>query len=92
MTKMFQQLSETIKLNHNIRNASHHFHSLQHFYAEPRAAKEILGWKSTTNLPEDLKERFAEYVSIGRDKKEINFEVDDKIVDSLNKYARSVTV
>ncbi|KAJ4795434.1 chloroplast stem-loop binding protein of 41 kDa [Rhynchospora pubera] len=54
-----------------------------HFYAEPRAAKEILGWKSTTNLPEDLKECFAEYVRIGRDKKELKFEVDDKILNSL---------
>ncbi|KAL0371313.1 UNVERIFIED_CONTAM: Chloroplast stem-loop binding protein of a, chloroplastic [Sesamum angustifolium] len=39
-----------------------------HFYAEPRAAKEILGWSGTTNLPVDLKERFDEYVKIGRDK------------------------
>ncbi|KAJ6736098.1 UDP-GLUCOSE 4-EPIMERASE [Salix viminalis] len=36
-----------------------------HFYAEPRAAKEILVWQGTTNLPEDLKERFDEYVKIG---------------------------
>lgn len=56
---------------------------LQHFYAEPRAAKEILGWKGTTNLPEDLKERFNEYVQIGRDKKEIKFEIDDTILASL---------
>ncbi|XP_072996216.1 chloroplast stem-loop binding protein of 41 kDa a, chloroplastic [Typha latifolia] len=54
-----------------------------HFYAEPRAAKEILGWTSSTNLPEDLKERFAEYVSIGRDKKQIKFDTDDKILESL---------
>ncbi|KAL0551062.1 hypothetical protein IC582_010136 [Cucumis melo] len=54
-----------------------------HFYAEPRAAQEILGWKSTTNLPEDLKERFEEYVKIGRDKKAIKFELDDKILESL---------
>ncbi|XP_019188598.1 PREDICTED: chloroplast stem-loop binding protein of 41 kDa a, chloroplastic isoform X2 [Ipomoea nil] len=54
-----------------------------HFYAEPRAAKEILGWQGTTNLPEDLKERFEEYVKIGRDKKEIKFELDDKILESL---------
>lgn len=54
-----------------------------HFYAEPRAAKEVLGWKSTTNLPEDLKERFGEYVKIGRDKKEIKFDLDDKILESL---------
>ncbi|PHT38161.1 Chloroplast stem-loop binding protein of 41 kDa a, chloroplastic [Capsicum baccatum] len=54
-----------------------------HFYAEPRAAKEILGWSATTNLPEDLKERFEEYVKIGRDKKEMKFELDDKILESL---------
>lgn len=56
---------------------------VQHFYAEPRAAKDILGWKGTTNLPEDLKERFEEYVRIGRDKKPMKFELDDKILDSL---------
>ncbi|BBH10300.1 chloroplast stem-loop binding protein of 41 kDa, partial [Prunus dulcis] len=54
-----------------------------HFYAEPRAAKEVLGWKSTTNLTEDLKERFEEYLKIGRDKKTIKFELDDKIIESL---------
>ncbi|KAK8966123.1 hypothetical protein KSP40_PGU008196 [Platanthera guangdongensis] len=42
-----------------------------HFYAEPRAAKELLGWTSTTILHEDLKERFDEYVAIGRDKKHL---------------------
>lgn len=56
---------------------------MQHFYAEPRAAKEILGWQAATNLPEDLKERFDEYVKIGRDKKDIKFELDDKILESL---------
>ncbi|XP_020584826.1 chloroplast stem-loop binding protein of 41 kDa a, chloroplastic, partial [Phalaenopsis equestris] len=54
-----------------------------HFYAEPRKAKEILGWRSTTNLPEDLKERFDEYVSIGRDKKQLQFDIDDKILEFL---------
>ncbi|KAK6164675.1 hypothetical protein DH2020_001539 [Rehmannia glutinosa] len=54
-----------------------------HFYAEPRAAKEILGWTGTTNLTVDLKERFDEYVKIGRDKKEIKFETDDKILAAL---------
>ncbi|KAL3680553.1 hypothetical protein R1sor_023509 [Riccia sorocarpa] len=54
-----------------------------HFYAEPRAAKELLGWTSKTNLPEDLKERYAEYISIGRDKKDIKFELDDKILEAV---------
>ena len=56
---------------------------MQHFYSEPRAAKEKLGWASTTNLPEDLKERFSDYISIGRDKKEIKFDLDDKILEAL---------
>lgn len=56
---------------------------LQHFYAEPRAAKDILGWESSTNLPEDLKERFEEYVKIGRDKKTMKFDIDDKILETL---------
>ncbi|KAG5567584.1 hypothetical protein RHGRI_002953 [Rhododendron griersonianum] len=54
-----------------------------HFYAEPRAAKDILGWQASTNLPEDLKERYEEYVKIGRDKKPMKFEIDDKILESL---------
>ncbi|MED6156584.1 Chloroplast stem-loop binding protein of 41 kDa a, chloroplastic [Stylosanthes scabra] len=54
-----------------------------HFYAEPRAAQTKLGWSSTTYLPEDLKERFEEYVKIGRDKKTIQFELDDKILEAL---------
>lgn len=54
-----------------------------HFYAEPRAAKERLGWTSSTNLAEDLKERFKEYVSTGRDKKQMQFDIDDKILESL---------
>ncbi|KAL0435743.1 UNVERIFIED_CONTAM: Chloroplast stem-loop binding protein of a, chloroplastic [Sesamum radiatum] len=54
-----------------------------HFYAEPRAAKDILGWSGTTNLPVDLKERFDEYVKIGRDKKQIKFELDDKILAAV---------
>ncbi|XWS76405.1 hypothetical protein CRYUN_Cryun01aG0173400 [Craigia yunnanensis] len=57
----------------------HHAFTVQHFYAEPRGAKDILGWNCTTNLPEYLKERFNEYVKIGRDKKPMQFEIDDKI-------------
>lgn len=56
---------------------------VQHFYAEPRAAKDVLGWQSTTYLPEDLKERYEEYIKIGRDKKPMKFEIDDKILESL---------
>ncbi|KAF0933173.1 hypothetical protein E2562_016122 [Oryza meyeriana var. granulata] len=58
-----------------------------HFYAEPRAAKETLGWTSTTNLPEDLKERFAEYASSGRGEKEMSFDLDDKILAAVGAAA-----
>ncbi|CAN6203395.1 unnamed protein product [Urochloa humidicola] len=58
-----------------------------HFYAEPRAAKEALGWASTTNLPEDLKERYAEYAASGRGDKDMAFDLDDKILAAVGKAA-----
>jgi hypothetical protein len=61
-----------------------YFVGVQHFYAEPRAAKTKLGWESKTNLAEDLKERYAEYIKIGRDKKDIKFELDDKILEAVS--------
>lgn len=65
---------------------------LQHFYSEPRAAKEVLGWTSTTNLPEDLKERFAEYASSGRGDKAMSFDLDDKILRAVGTAPVSVGV
>ncbi|KMZ56984.1 putative NAD dependent epimerase/dehydratase [Zostera marina] len=65
---------------------------VQHFYAEPRAAKEKLGWSSSTNLGDDLKERFEEYVRSGRDKKEMKFDLDDKILASLIPTAAATAV
>ncbi|KAF8731880.1 hypothetical protein HU200_015824 [Digitaria exilis] len=61
-----------------------------HFYAEPRAAKEALGWASTTNLPEDLKERYAEYAGSGRGEKAMAFDIDDKILAAVGKAPASV--
>ncbi|RLN34922.1 chloroplast stem-loop binding protein of 41 kDa a, chloroplastic [Panicum miliaceum] len=63
-----------------------------HFYAEPRAAKEALGWASTTNLPEDLKERYAEYAGSGRGDKAMTFDLDDKILAAVGKAPAGVTV
>ncbi|KAJ1288622.1 hypothetical protein BS78_02G102100 [Paspalum vaginatum] len=63
-----------------------------HFYAEPRAAKEALGWTSTTNLPEDLKERYAEYAASGRGDKAMAFDLDDKILAAVGKAPASVSV
>ena len=57
---------------------------VQHFYAEPRAAKTKLGWEGKTNLAEDLRERYEHYVKIGRDKKDIKFELDDKILEAVS--------
>jgi hypothetical protein len=65
---------------------------LQHFYAEPRAAKEVLGWASTTNLAEDLKERYAEYAGSGRGDKAMTFDLDDKILAAVGKAPAGVSV
>lgn len=56
----------------------------QHFYSEPRAAKEKLGWECTNDLQEVLNQRFQHYCSIGRDKKDIKFEMDDQIMSAMN--------
>jgi hypothetical protein len=64
---------------------------MQHFYSEPRAAKEALGWTSTTNLPEDLKERYAEYAGSGRGDKSMTFDLDDKILAALGKAPATVS-
>nr|CAB3452361.1 unnamed protein product [Digitaria exilis] len=61
-----------------------------HFYAEPRAAKEALGWVSTTNLPEDLKERYADYAGSGRGEKAMAFDLDDKILAAVGNATASV--
>merc|ERR1719238_748128 len=45
-----------------------------HFYSEPRAAVDILGWRATRDLEKVLKERYDEYVSSGRPGKDIQFE------------------
>lgn len=63
-----------------------------HFYSEPRAAKAALGWTSTTNLPEDLKERYAEYAASGRGDKPMAFDLDDVILAAVGKAPASVAV
>eukprot|EP00899_Mesostigma_viride_P007001 jgi/Mesvir1/16301/Mv14229-RA.1 len=56
-----------------------------HFYAEPRAAVEKLGWKPMRKLPDTLKERFQVYVESGRAKKDISFPIDDQILAAVKK-------
>ena len=50
----------------------------------------MLGWTSSTNLPEDLKERFAEYASSGRGEKAMTFDLDDKILSAVGAAPVSV--
>lgn len=51
-----------------------------HFYAEPRAAKALLGWAPKHRLPEVMAERYKHYVALGRDKKDLKFDVDELIL------------
>lgn len=55
----------------------------QHFYSEPRAAIAKLGWKAEHDLQDVLNARFRDYVASGRDKKNIKFDLDDKILEAL---------
>jgi len=61
------------------------FRTEYHFFAEPRAAREVLGWKSSVPLGTALEERFQEYKASGRGDKEMTFETDDKILAALGK-------
>ncbi|GBG78791.1 hypothetical protein CBR_g28014 [Chara braunii] len=61
-----------------------------HFYAEPRAATEKLGWTPSGELGQILKERYQDYVASGRDKKDISFPIDDKIIEALKQPALAV--
>lgn len=61
----------------------------QHFYAEPRAAKEKLGWECTSDLQEVLNQRYEDYCASGRDKKDIKFEIDDQILSTLKSPSTS---
>jgi hypothetical protein len=53
-----------------------------HFYAEPRAAKALLGWSPKWSLEAALAERWAFYQASGRGKKDKSFEEDDKALAS----------
>lgn len=57
-----------------------------HFYSSSAKAQAVLGWSPKhPDLAAELKERFAYYKSIGRDKKEMAFETDDKILAAIGK-------
>ena len=54
-----------------------------HFYAEPRAAKRILGWAPKWTLEKALAERWAFYQASGRGKKDKAFPDDDAILAAV---------
>ena len=56
-----------------------------HFYAEPRAAKRLLGWAPKWTLEAALAERWAFYQASGRGKKDKTFADDDLILAAVSK-------
>uniref|UniRef100_I2CPE2 NAD(P)-binding domain-containing protein n=1 Tax=Nannochloropsis gaditana (strain CCMP526) TaxID=1093141 RepID=I2CPE2_NANGC len=51
-----------------------------HFNVSPEKAKRLLGWVPAHDLAKDLEEYYRGYVAAGLDKKEMSFEVDEKIL------------
>jgi nucleoside-diphosphate-sugar epimerase len=56
-----------------------------HFYAEPRAAKRLLGWTPKWTLEAALKERWDFFQASGRGKKDKAFADDDLILAAVKK-------
>ena len=55
-----------------------------HFYASSAKAMAKLGWEPKhPNLEKTMKDRYAEYCASGRDKKEMTFELDEKVLTTL---------
>ena len=53
-------------------------------YAEPKAAKELLGWAPKVDLEKALAERYEFYTTSGRAGKEMTFELDDQIIEKVS--------
>lgn len=58
-----------------------------HFFASAEKAKKVLGWKPEHTFLGDAAERVAAYRASGRDKKEMAFPGDDKILAAVKKVA-----
>lgn len=57
----------------------------RHFFADPGHAQNVLGWKpkvagSAEGIAASIKECYDEYVSLGLDKVDVDFSLDDKIM------------
>ena len=61
-----------------------------HFFASSEKAKRVLGWKPEHTFLGDAAERVAAYRASGRDKKEMAFPGDDKILAAVKKVAAAV--
>lgn len=62
-----------------------------HFFASAEKAKRVLApWKPQHTFLGDAAERVAEYRALGRDKKEIDFSADDKILAAVGKKVPAV--
>lgn len=55
------------------------YRSGAHFFAEPRNAKELLGWRQERALETTFAERWQEYKQL-RDQSKIDFSLDDKLL------------
>jgi hypothetical protein len=56
-----------------------------HFFANSDKAKLELGWAPKHTFLTDVDELAKAYFASGRDKKEIDFSIDDKIIQALGK-------
>lgn len=54
-----------------------------HFYANSDKAKMHLGWTPKHDFLKDVDELTKAYFASGRDKKDIDFTIDDKIISSV---------
>eukprot|EP00210_Caulerpa_lentillifera_P008200 g7830.t1 len=54
-----------------------------HFFASSSKAKLVLGWKPSHVFQSDVKELCEAYVASGRDKKDIDFSTDDKVLAAV---------
>lgn len=58
-----------------------------HFFASAEKTKKVLNWKPEHTFSADVAERVAAYKASGRDKKEMAFPGDDKILAAVKKVA-----
>jgi nucleoside-diphosphate-sugar epimerase len=58
-----------------------------HFFASAEKAKRELGWTPRHDFLSDVPSLVRDYVASGRQHKDIDFSVDDKILNAMRVYA-----